>query len=281
MLTVLEVVKNTSEFFAGKGIESPRLNAELIVGHALGLARMRLYLEFERPLTDPELALVRELVRRRGKREPLQYVLGFADFCGVRLKVDARALIPRPETELLVETLVSRLTAPPARILDLGTGSGAIALALAKAIPDATVTAVDKSAPALSLAAENALSLGFAGRVRFVQGSWFDKLPLGEMFDVIVSNPPYLSDREVAEAAPEVRDHEPAGALAAESDGFADIAGIIAGSGAHLPAGGVLALETGIGHHEQAAEAAKASGFSRTESVADLTGRDRIFLAWR
>ena len=96
MLTVLEVVKKTSEFFAGKGIESPRLNAELIVGHALGLARMRLYLEFERPLTDPELALVRELVRRRGKREPLQYVLGFADFCGVRLKVDARALIPRP-----------------------------------------------------------------------------------------------------------------------------------------------------------------------------------------
>jgi release factor glutamine methyltransferase len=281
MLTVLEVVKKTSEFFAGKGIESPRLNAELIVGHALGLARMRLYLEFERPLTDPELALVRELVRRRGKREPLQYVLGFADFCGVRLKVDTRALIPRPETELLVETLVARVSAPPARILDLGTGSGAIALALAKAFPDATVTAVDESAPALALAAENALSLGFTGRVQFIQGSWFEKLPPGEMFDVVVSNPPYLSDEEVAEAAPEVRDHEPAGALAAPSGGFADIAGIIAGSRAYLPAGGLLALETGIGHHAQAAAAAVAAGFSRTESVVDLTGRDRIFLAWR
>jgi release factor glutamine methyltransferase len=281
MLTVLEVVKKTSEFFAGKGIESPRLNAELIVGHALGLARMRLYLEFERPLTDPELALVRELVRRRGRREPLQYVLGFTDFCGVRLKVDARALIPRPETELLVETLVARVSAAPARILDLGTGSGAIALSLAKAFPDATVTAVDESSPALALAAENALSLGFAGRVQFIQGSWFERLPPGETFDVIVSNPPYLTDEEVAEAAPEVRDHEPASALAAPSGGFADIAGIIAGSGAYLSAGGLLALETGIGHHAQAAAASTAAGFSRTESVADLTGRDRIFLAWR
>ncbi|HZZ19105.1 MAG TPA: peptide chain release factor N(5)-glutamine methyltransferase [Opitutaceae bacterium] len=281
MLTVLEVVKKTSEFFAGKGIESPRLNAELIIGHALGLARMKLYLEFERPVTDPELAVIRELVRRRGRREPLQYVLGFADFCGLRLKADSRALIPRPETELLVETLVSRAAPSPARILDLGTGSGAIALALAKAFPDATVTAVDSSAPALALASENALGAGFSGRVQFILGSWFEKLPPGKSFDIVVSNPPYLSDEEVAEAAPEVREHEPAGALGSGSAGFADLAGIIAGSPAFLAPGGLLALETGIGHHAQAAQAAGSAGFARTESVRDLTGRDRIFLAWR
>jgi release factor glutamine methyltransferase len=281
MLTVLEVVKKTSEFFTGKGIESPRLNAELIVGQVLGLARMRLYMEFERPVTDPELALIRERVRRRGRREPLQYVLGFAEFYGLRLKVDARALIPRPETELLVETLVARVPAPPVRVLDLGTGSGAIALALAKAFPDATVTAVDASAPALELAAENALSSGFSGRVQFLKGSWFGALPPGEAYDVIVSNPPYLSEAEVAEAAPEVREYEPASALASGSDGFADLAHIIAGSVRCLGVGGLVVLETGIGHHEQAALAAKAAGFSRTESVKDLTGRDRIFLAWR
>ena len=115
MLNVIEVIKKTSEFFASKGLESPRLNAELLVGHALGLARMRLYLEFERPVSDAELAAIRELVRRRGKREPLQHVLGYTEFSGLRLKTDARALIPRPETEFLVETLLARCAPPPER----------------------------------------------------------------------------------------------------------------------------------------------------------------------
>jgi release factor glutamine methyltransferase len=281
MLNVLEVVKKTSEFFAAKGIESPRLNAELLVGHALGLARMRLYLEFERPVSEPELATIRELVRRRGRREPLQYVIGSVEFSGLRLKADSRALIPRPETELLIETVVSRFPVPPARILDLGTGSGAIALALAKAFPQAAVCAVDASAPALSLAAENAAATGLSGRVQFTQSSWFAALEGGTLFDLIISNPPYLSQAEVAEAAPEVRDHEPAGALASGSDGFADIGEIIARSPGFLSAGGLLAVETGIGHHARASECATAAGYSRTESVQDLTGRDRIFLAWR
>src|SRR5271154_2965301 len=135
MLNVLEVVKKTSEFFASKGIDSPRLNAELLVGHALGLARMRLYIEFERPVGDAELAAIREMVRRRGRREPLQHIVGFTEFSGLRLKTDGRALIPRPETELLVETVASRAGELPARILDLGTGGGAIALALASKFP--------------------------------------------------------------------------------------------------------------------------------------------------
>jgi release factor glutamine methyltransferase len=281
MLNVLEVVKKTSEFFAAKGIESPRLNAELLVGHALGLARMRLYLEFERPVTETELASIRELVRRRGKREPLQYVIGSVEFCGLRLKADTRALIPRPETELLVETVISRCKEqPPARILDLGTGSGAIALALARAFPEAAVVAVDSSAAALSLAAENAQMTGLSGRVQFTPSRWFEALASGAAFDLIVSNPPYLSRAEVAEAAPEVRDHEPAGALASGDDGYADIAEIIARSPAYLSAGGLLAVETGLTHHARASGSAKAAGYVRTESVQDLTGRDRFFLAW-
>ena len=263
MLNVLEVVKKTSEFFASKGLESPRLNAELLVGHALGLARMRLYLEFERPITDAELAAIRELVRRRGRREPLQHIVGYAEFSGLRLKTDARALVPRPETEYLVETLTARLSPPPGEILDLGTGGGAIALALASAFPLARVTAVDADPAALSLAAENAESTGLAARVGFVLSDWFEKLPAGVAYGLVVSNPPYLSEEEKAAAAPEVRDHEPARALTSGAGGFADIGRIIAGSLGVLASGGMLALETGIGHHASAAQAARAAGYAR------------------
>ena len=281
MLNVIEVVKKTSEFFASKGVESPRLNAELIVGHALGLARMSLYINFERPVTEAELAVIRELVRRRGKREPLQYVIGFAEFSGLRLKTDRRALIPRPETELLVETLGARCAPTPARVLDLGTGCGAIALGLARLFPGARVTAVDSSADALSLASENAQAAGLADRVSLVESSWFDRLPAGETYDLVVSNPPYLSAAEVAAAAPEVRDHEPMASLVSGAEGFEDVGRIIAGSPGVLAPGGLLALETGTAHHGRAAASAREAGFSRTESLRDLAGRDRFFLAWR
>src|SRR5665213_3480293 len=281
MLNVLEVVKKTSEFFASKGLESPRLNAELLVGHALGLARMRLYLEFERPVSDAELAAIRELVRRRGRREPLQHVIGYTEFSGLRLKTDARALIPRPETEFLVETLVTRCSPAPGRILDLGTGGGAIALALASAFPLAQVTAVDSDPGALALAAENAGSTGLAARVDFIQSDWFQGLPGGVAYGLVVSNPPYLSEEETAAATPEVRDHEPVRALTSGSGGFADIERILAGSLGVLAPGGMLALETGIGHHASAEAAARTAGYARTESLQDLAGRDRFFLAWR
>jgi release factor glutamine methyltransferase len=129
MLTVLEIIKKTTDFFAAKGIESPRLNAELLIGHALNRKRMQLYLEFERPLAEIELESIRPLVRRRAQHEPMQYIIGETEFCGLKLKVDRRALIPRPETEQLVERIVSaRASAPPATILDLGTGSGSTSL---------------------------------------------------------------------------------------------------------------------------------------------------------
>ncbi|MCX6943873.1 MAG: peptide chain release factor N(5)-glutamine methyltransferase [Opitutales bacterium] len=281
MLTVLEVIKKTTEFFAAKGLESPRLNAELLVGHALALKRMQLYLQFERPLSAPELESIRTLVRRRGLREPVQYILGETDFFGLKLKVDRRALIPRPETERLLELVTGRLGTPPAAILDLGTGSGAIALALAKHYPAARVTAVDLSAQALALAQENTAACGLAGQLTLLQSSWFDGLPPGGCFDLIVANPPYLSAEETALAAPEVRAHEPMQALTAAEDGLADLRKILADAARFLAPGGMLALETGIAQHAALAALAVPAGFLRTESLPDLTGRDRFFLAWR
>src|SRR5829696_4388957 len=153
MLTVLEIIKKTTDFFAARGIESPRLNAELLIGHALARKRMQLYLEFERPLTEVELEKIRPLVRRRAQHEPVQYIVGETEFCGLKLKVDRRALIPRPETEQLIEFVTVALeSSPPTRILDLGTGTGAIALALAQAFQAATIIGVDRSAEALALA---------------------------------------------------------------------------------------------------------------------------------
>jgi len=282
MLTVLEIIKRTTEFLQKHGIESPRLNAELLVGHSLGLKRMQLYLQFERPLAEAELAKIRPLVKRRSEREPLQYIVGTTEFSGLTLKVDRRALIPRPETELLVEMAKELCAAtPPARVLDLGTGTGAIALALAKHFAAAAVTAVDVSPEALALAGENAATLGLAERVRLQQSDWFAALPSGEKFDLIVANPPYLSDAETKETTPEVQKFEPWNALSAGPDGAEALRAIIAAAPAWLEAGGRLLLETGIAQHVQLLEAAKAAGFSSVESRRDLTGRDRFVIAQR
>ncbi|HUR58482.1 MAG TPA: peptide chain release factor N(5)-glutamine methyltransferase, partial [Opitutaceae bacterium] len=200
---------------------------------------------------------------------------------GLRLKVDRRALIPRPETELLVEHVVAAHATPPARVLDLGTGSGAIALALARAFPTAEATATDVSADALVLARENADACGLTGRVSFVESNWFAALPAGASFDVIVSNPPYLSADETAATAPEVRNFEPAQALTAEGDGLAALTEIIGSASRYLAEGGLLALETGIAQHEALLARAADAGFARAESRPDLTQRPRYIFARR
>lgn len=279
MITLLEVVQKTTDFLTGKGVESARLNAELLIGHALGLKRMQVYLQFERVLPEADLEKIRPLVKRRGQREPLQYILGETEWSGLRFKVDRRALIPRSETELLVELLVGRITQPPARILDLGTGSGAIALSLAKRFDTATVTAVDASEDALALAAENARTLALDARVRFVRSDWYAALADEPPFDVIVANPPYLTAEETASAEPEVRAHEPASALTASEAGLADLRTIIAGASGRLAAGGWLALETGIAQHGALAAMVKSAGLVGFESCRDLTDRDRFVFA--
>ena len=280
MLSVLEIIKRTTGFFEQRGVESPRLNAELIIGHALGLKRMQLYLQFERLLTEPELEKIRPLVKRRGNREPLQYVTGETEFFGLKLKVDRRALIPRPETERLIELISQQMVAPPVSILDLGTGSGAIALSLAKTYPEAVVTAVEISEEALGLARENAAACGLTGRVKFVQSDWLSALPTGEKYQLIVANPPYLSDAETAEAQPEVKGFEPPMALSAGANGAAALEHIIGAARPYLTPGGLLACETGQAQHQALLTLAADRGYARAESRCDLTGRQRYLLAF-
>jgi release factor glutamine methyltransferase len=284
MLSLLEIITKTTDFFASRGVESPRLNAEQIVGHALGLKRMQLYVQFERLLTEPELDKIRPLVKRRAQREPLQHILGTVEWGGLILKSDKRALVPRPETEELLELVLER--AKPAegavsRVLDLGTGTGALALALAKAWPSAQVTAVDASEDALALARENAAATGLAERVSFLKSDWFSALPGDATFDVIVSNPPYLTDAEVADAEPEVRVHDPRSALVAPDAGLADLKKIIAGAASRLAPGGLLALETGVAQHAALLAALAAAGLRESDARADLSGRPRFVLARR
>ena len=281
MIILLEIVKKTTDFLSAKGVENPRLNAELLIGHALSLSRMQLYLQFERPVTEPELEEIRPLVKRRSQREPLQYILGETEFFHLKLKTDRRALIPRPETEHLCELITQRLPAPPATILDLGTGSGAIALGLAAFYPNAAVTALDVSEAALDLARENAGALGLAGRLRLLRSDWFTALEPGTRFELIVANPPYLTEQETATAMPEVRGHEPLVALASGADGLAALTRIITEAPRFLVETGLLALETGLDQQTVLREQAAAAGFTRVESLRDLTDRERYLLAWR
>ncbi|MCX6948747.1 MAG: peptide chain release factor N(5)-glutamine methyltransferase [Opitutae bacterium] len=281
MPTLLEIIKRSTDFLEKRGVASARLDAELLMGHALGLKRMQLYLQFERALSESELEKIRPLVVRRGNREPLQHIVGETEFLDLKLKVDKRALIPRPETEYLIELITPRLAVAPQRILDLGTGSGAIALALARIYPQAAITAVDQSESALTLARENAAACGLSGRVSFLLADWFSGLTAQDQFQLIVANPPYLTDEETQATEPEVKNFEPAMALSAGKNGAAALNKIIRDARTHLASGGLLACETGITQHAELQELAATLGYARLESLQDLTGRDRYLLAFR
>lgn len=205
MKTVLEVIQSTTAYFAKHAVDSPRLNIEHLLAHVLGVKRMDLYLQFDRPLSDEELAPLRALVKRRAGREPLQHLLGTAEFFGRTFLCDARALIPRPETEQLCELLVEHYKATPfaGRVLDLGTGSGVIALTLAALWPEAAVEGVDLSPDALALARANAEKLGLAERVRFYESDLLDATE--GVYELMVANLPYIPAAEVATLEPEVQ----------------------------------------------------------------------------
>ncbi len=221
--TIVDILKTTTEYFTKKAIENPRLNAEMLLAHLLGMRRVQLYLEYDRPLSDEELDRYRGFVSRRAKNEPLQYITGRAAFMGMDFKVTTQVLIPRPETELLVEkvlTLQESVKEP--RILDIGTGSGVIAVSLARLYPGARLTGVDIAAGALAIAAENAAALLEPGDIpprwiiRDIKTPWEDD----GNFDIIVSNPPYIRYDEMDTLAEEVRMHEPRQALTDEADGL-------------------------------------------------------------
>lgn len=278
MLTIREIKARTETFFREKSVPNAKLDTDSLIAHSLGLKRLDLYLDMDRPLTEAQLTELRPLVKRRANREPVQYIVGSTEFYGLTLKVDARALIPRHETEELVDLIIERLSAAPQRILDLGTGSGALALALATKYPEAEVVATDQSAEALGLAAENAAALGLSECVQFLPGSWFDPLPPGASFDLIVANPPYLTEAEMETAEPEVVVHEPQAALVAGTDGLEDLRQILASAKDYLTPGGLLALETGIAQHLMLCNMARTNGLIG-ESAQDLNERPRFFFA--
>ncbi|MGJ8649025.1 MAG: peptide chain release factor N(5)-glutamine methyltransferase [Opitutaceae bacterium] len=278
MLSIREIKERTEAFFKEKGVPNAKLDADILIAHSLGLKRLDLYLDLDRPLTESQLAELRPLVKRRANREPLQYILGTVEFCDLQLKVDARALIPRPETEELVELIVEAYKKKPApkRILDLGTGTGALALSLAHKFPDAEVVAVDVSPEALALAQENVDALDVSERVTLRSGSWFEPIEAGEQFDLIVSNPPYLTEHEMTTAEPEVVTFEPNSALVSGADGLEDLRKILEGVSAHLNKGGLLAMETGIAQHTELDALASASDL-HSESHHDMSGRPRFY----
>jgi release factor glutamine methyltransferase len=222
-VTVLEAIQKSAEFLGKKNVESPRLQVELLLAHLLKMPRMKLYLNFERALSPTETDALRELVKRRGQREPLQHIVGSTSFCGYEIAINCHALVPRPETELLAEfgwQFLSTINSQPSTALDFGTGTGCIAIALAAKCPNVKIIATDISADALALAKENAARNKVAERIEFLQGDGFVALPQDVRFDLIVSNPPYIPSAEIETLQPEVRDFDPRAALDGGADGL-------------------------------------------------------------
>ena len=242
-MTVLEVLQSSTAYFKKRKIDNPRLNAEHLLAHVLNRKRLELYLEFERELDEAELKPLRDLVRRRGEGEPLQYLLGTVEFCGHTFLCDKRAMVPRPETEELVEFVKSEIRNPKSEILDVGTGSGVIALSLAAKFPEAEVHAVDVSDDALALARENATRLGLSERVCFAKGNLLEAIE-GD-FDLIVANLPYVSTQDRQSLSREVL-RDPEVALFAGERGDELVRRLIEQASAHLRPGGLLALEIGV-----------------------------------
>ena len=268
--TTGDVLRRATEHLALKGSDTPRLDAELLLAHALGVARIDLYLQLDRPLDAAELDAARALVARRAAREPLQYVLGEWCFRRLTLTVDRRALIPRPETETVVERCLALLDGVDApSVLDVGTGSGAIALAIADEHPGALVTGVDLSTEALALARENATRTGLA--VELAQYDLFRGLPAGP-WTLVVSNPPYVDPDDSEFLQPEVRDWEPAEALFARDA----VAAVARGATEVLADGGALVLEVGDGQAEATAALLASLGYADVRATPDLAGRDRV-----
>jgi release factor glutamine methyltransferase len=277
--TILELVNWGKQFFEEKGIDSPRLTIELMLAHVLKMPRIQLYTAFDRPLLASELAILRDMVRRRSKREPLQYITGEAYFYNIVLEVNPSVLIPRPETELLVEMALKNLAqaTSTARVLDIGTGSGCIALALAKECADKRINveieAWEVSESALLLARKNAERLGIAN-ISFVKGDILNNAPDG-VFDLIVSNPPYISTIEMQELEPEVGQFEPQSALTDNGDGllfyrrFAELFPSL------LTPSGMFAVEMGFGQAREVAEMFQANG-CQVQTVNDLANIARV-----
>ncbi len=275
-MTVLEVLQATTAYFKKHSVENPRLNAEHLLAHVLGRKRIELYLEFERVLTEPELAPLRDLVKHRGEGEPLQHLLGTVEFCGLTFLCDKRAMVPRPETEELVELIESRIENRKSKIVDVGTGSGVIALSLAIKFPEAEILGVDISDDALTLAQENAARLNLADRIRFLRSNLLENVD--GTFDLVVANLPYISTQDRHTLSREVL-HDPALALFASARGDELVRELIAQAPSQLRADGILALEIGIGQSEALFSALAEKNYRDIYSKNDYSGVTRFLFA--
>lgn len=281
-MTVLEVISKSSDFLAKKGVESARLQTELLLAHVLQLPRMKLYLNFERKLTEPELDSLRKLVQRRGQREPLQHLIGSTSFCGFEMAVSRHVLIPRPETELLAEAgwqFLSAFNPQPSTALDFGTGSGCIAIALATKCPSTRIVALDLSADALTVAQQNATKNGVTERIEFRQSDGFAAIKPGESFDLIVSNPPYIPSAEIETLQPEVRDHDPRGALDGGADGLDFYRRLATEAAAFLKPQGKLMIEFGEGQADPIGDILRAKKWVVESVQPDYSKRLRFLIA--
>jgi len=275
-MTVLQVLQATTAYFKKHSVENPRLNAEHLLAHVLGRKRIELYLEFERVLTESELAPLRDLVKRRGEGEPLQHLLGTVEFCGLTFLCDKRAMVPRSETEELVELIESRIENRKSKIEDVGTGSGVIALSLAMKFPEAEILGVDISDDALALAQENAARLNLATRVRFLKSNLLENVE--GCFDVIVANLPYISIQDRQSLSREVL-HDPEVALFASARGDELVRELIAQAPSQLRPGGMLALEIGIGQRDALFSALAEKNYRDIYSKTDYSGVTRFLFA--
>ncbi len=276
--TIAKVLRFAQSDFQKRGLDSPRLDAELLLSACLGLSRVELLMEAARPLSQPELSAYRGLIQRRRSGEPIAYILGHREFYGLNFRVDSRVLVPRPDTETLVEVALARTRARDqyGQALDLCTGSGCVAIAFRHARPGWRVMGVDLSSDALAVARDNALRLGSVFGMCWREGDLYDAVPEALGFDLITANPPYIPQHELAELAPDVRDFEPRLALDGGPDGLNLIRRVVAQAGGRLRPDGVLALEV---HYDQAPcveQLLKDSGFTDTSRSRDYGGHERV-----
>ncbi|RKG95579.1 peptide chain release factor N(5)-glutamine methyltransferase [Corallococcus carmarthensis] len=274
--TIRRLLTWTTQHFEKRQVDAPRLTTEILLAHVLKTGRVRLYVDLDRPLSKDELAAFKALIERRMAGEPTNYLTGTKEFYNRPFKVDARVLIPRPETELLVEAVLHAVPKDaPSRVLDVCTGSGCIAISVAAERPQATVMATDLSKDACALARENAQALGVAERVSVLEGDLFSPLPPDATFRVVVSNPPYIDSGDIAGLSPEVR-REPRLALDGGPDGLVALRRVIQGARRVLEPGGLLALEMGETQGSAVLELLRAAGYADARVEKDLERRERM-----
>lgn len=283
--TVQRILQWTTSFLKQKEVESPRLESELLLAHARNCQRIRLYTDFETPLTDDERNKMREYVRRRANREPLAYITGKREFYGRDFRVGSGVLVPRPDTETLIDVCLDRMAKDqPVSACEIGFGSGCISITLAKQRPQLKIIASDISTEAMSFAKDNVELHEMANQVQLVLGNGFEPIAAADagLFDGIVSNPPYIRNDEMSELPPEVKNYEPATALASGEDGLSLIRELISQAGSHLKPGGWMALELDPSQSDEAAELFTKAGFEDACIHNDLSGQDRVVSAkWK